>query len=238
MPAADGQAFIIGKVRGKPAIVKVDEQGQVLFEKGIDIARWGICLDGVRLSENRFRICGVTKEDDSIRSWVVDVDDQGEMQREFVIDNAPWISLAGNLRIARLGSNWTAFVHPVTADGRTYCYVTALDDALRRIDEVRLCEVPRYGGTLHVQSYGDGLVITVESSPRAISVYMVDENLKVKAQGVAEPLSVGSPVISRLAVSQNRALVLAQKGTPLQKEKHAIGCVVLDLRDSRGQVPP
>jgi len=111
MPAGDGQAFVLGQIRGKPAIVKVDEQGQILFEKGIDIARWGICVDGVRLSENRFRICGVTKEGDSIRSWVVDVDNHGEMHREYVIDNAPWVSLAGRLRIARLGSNRTAFVY-------------------------------------------------------------------------------------------------------------------------------
>jgi hypothetical protein len=238
LPARDGHAFIIGSVRGKPTIVKTDEQGQVLFEKGIDIGRWGICSDGVQLSENRFRICGVTKEDDTIRSWVVDVDDQGEMQGKFLIDNAAWVSLPRNLRLARLGSDRTAFVHPVTADGRTYCHVTALDDALKTIAETRLCEVPAYVGEFHVQRYGDGLVIAVQRDPKTISVYVVDGNLRIKAEGVAEPLSPGVLWNYRLAVNEDRALVLAQRGVPLKKKSHTIDLAVFGLGDNQGQAPP
>jgi len=238
IPAGDGQAFIVGQIRGKPAIVKIDEQGQFVFQKEIAGEGGGICTDGLRLSENRFRICGVTKDGDDIRSWVVDVDDQGELQREFVIDHAPWISIAMNLPIARLGSNRTAFVHPVTVDGKMYCCVTVLDDALKSIAEAKLCEVTGYAETFHVQRYDGDLVIVVQTAPQTISVFVVDENLKVKAQGVAEPLSVGSPVFSRLAVTGDRALILAQQGTPLQKEKHTIGSVALDLSDLRGGAKP
>jgi hypothetical protein len=189
----------------------------------------------VQLSENRFRICGVSHDRDSIRSgdgirsWVVDVNSEGEVQGKFVIDNAAWVSLPRNLRIARLGSNGTAFVHPATVDGKTYCWVTVLDETLKPVAETKLCEVPGYVGEFHVRSYGDGLVIAVQSDPRTISVYVVDENLRVKAKGVAGPLP-GVLSTYRLAVTEDRALIFAQKGTPLQKEKHAIDFVVFGLK--------
>lgn len=244
IPAGDGQSFVLGKIRMKPIIVKIDNQGQIVFKKEIAMDGGGICSDGVQLSENRFRICGVTHNEDSlrsgegIRSWVVDVNDQGEVQEKFVIDNAPWVSMPRTLRIARLGSNRTAFVHPVTAEGKTYCYVTALDDALKTMAETRLCEVPNYVGEFHVQSYGDGLVVAVKSDPNVISLYVVDGNLRTKAEGIAEPPSAGFLSNFRLAVTADRALILAQKGIPLKAKTNTIDVALLGLENPQGQVPP
>lgn len=239
MPAPGGQAFVLGQLRGKPAIVKTDEQGQILFEKEIKVEGDGICSDGVQLSDNRFRICGISQDGiifRGSRSWVVDVDSQGEVQKQFLFANAAPASLPGNHRLVNLDSGQTAVVHPVTAEGKTYCYLTVFDDALKKIDEIKLCEVPEYVGSFEVQRYDKGLVIAVVSSPRKISLYVLDEQLKVRAVGDTEGLLPGGPLRYRLAIADDRALVLVQKGSPLPNDRDSIECGVIDLKVPPGSV--
>jgi len=237
MPAADGQVFMLGGLRGRPVIWKIDEQGETLFEKEIVMEGAGICSDGVRLSDNRFRICGVSRNGDGARSWIVDVDGHGEIQREFVFDDAPWTSFPQNLRIVNLESNRTAFLHPVTIEKKTYCYLTVLDDVLKPIAEIQLCEVPDFVGTFQVQRHNTGLVIGAVGLGGKISLYLLDEDLQVEAVGDTKDLSVGGASVYRLAVSEGRVLVLTQGGAPMVRNSNALGCAVFDLEKLRGAAP-
>lgn len=231
VPISGGQLLVLGQLQGKPAMVKVDELGSAVFKKRIGLEGDGICADGVQLSDNRFRICGASGNGNVVRSWVVDVDGQGEVQGEIVFANAAWPPLSHDRRIAQLESNRTAFVHPVTVEGKTYCHVAVLNDALEQIAEVRLCEVPGYVGAFQVQRRNTGLVIAAVSGPRAISLYVMNEDLTVRAVGEAQDLFQGNPFAFNLAVDRNRALILAQRGSPMVKKSHAIGCAVFDLKD-------
>lgn len=234
VPALENQALVVGQVRGRPTILKLDRNGDILFEKQLDIQGGGVCSSGARLSDGSFYICGLSYDWKQPTSWLIQVDDQGDVQREFIHDNvgAGVACMRVNHRVMKTGLNRIAFVHPVSTQGKLYCHLRIFDQSLEQIKEIMVCEVPDFGGAFRLQPYSNGIAVATKDNQGGIWLHLFDDHFELKGKkGQQDYLT--DHFYYTLAISDGRALLLGNQGLGYVARKNKIRGVVFNLTDER-----
>lgn len=224
----EGQIVAVGTQLGKAFVLKLDRQGNPLFEKVIDVEGKGVCASVAPASDGGFYVCGYSRNDDAYTSWLVELDTHGDLRRRIQFDDASLACMPENHRIARLNAEQIAFLRPVSAEGRTFCRLTVLDGTLKEIDETNVCEVPRFVGRFELDRYKDGVVVAAQTDVSVVSLYLLDEQYRATAT-YRHQVALRDPFAHALAVRGEVALLLAQKKGEASDGTNAVRCTIVAL---------
>lgn len=234
LPAPEDDVIALGQVNGKPAMARVNRQGEVVLHQVLKDMGDGFCSGGVARSDRDFVVCGLSSSSGGASStaWVLRMDAQGNSQKAFRMENSapPTCSLTHSYAVEVFENENIAFVFPVIDPNGSNWHLMILDRDLKVITDMKLVPFDGIAPWCSVRQADNGMAIMVGTSIRGAALLTVSPVGKViqRSDAVREKLLQGR---SWLAVRNGIAYILAQKGWPDPKAKSTVRLItVRDLK--------
>jgi len=141
-PVEDNQLMVLGSRRGRASLMKIDESGQVLWEKSpdVDLGPNTSFRSGAWLKPD-YVVSGLSFSEEEPRHWVLKLDKEGTVLQTHSFMESPRLPVPGS-ELVKLNTGNIALLCPATTGEKDTCRVRILDTSLDHLADRSIATTP------------------------------------------------------------------------------------------------